>query len=159
MTGLAAGSVYHAFGDKDGLFRAAVDHHNRTVLGAQIEAHLGPGAGTAGVRAFLRAQLPGDDGDRAGCLLTQSAVELGRLAPPELAGVHAGFEQLRGAFKRVLSEARRNGVLPSTAKPAQAALRLLVFFRGLQVMVRSGLDLQGLGAAIDAEVEALRRLG
>ena len=35
-TGLKGGSIYHAFGDKAGLFDAAFEHYHRTVLEGRI---------------------------------------------------------------------------------------------------------------------------
>ena len=157
-TGLTPGSIYNGFGDKDGLFRAAVAHHNATVLQPLIDAHLaGKPGGLTGLRAFLLAQVADPDGDRAGGLLTNASVELGRLATPELAVVHAGLDQLLKAFKRALSQARKEGTLAGHLKLDDTAQRLLVFYQGLQVTMRSGLAIRSLKKVVDAEIDSLRQ--
>lgn len=144
-TGLASGSLYHSYRDKAGLFQAALAHYNQRVVQGRIARHLKPGSGLEGLRKLFRSLLREPGGTRDGCLLTNTAVELG--GEP---AVLEGFGLLQQAFARSLHEA-----LPRA--DAQAlALRLLVLYQGLLVMVRAGRPDAELAPLIDAEFDTLQ---
>lgn len=154
-TGLRSGSLYHGYRDKQGLFNAALAHYNDTVVGGRIAHYLAPGAGLAGLRALFRSLLQEPAGGRHGCLLTNSAIELGPAGGEALAGVHEGLDLLRQAFENSLQEASVAGQLVSGASPAVLALRLLALYQGLLVLVRGGRPDSELAPLIDAEFAAL----
>ena len=53
-TGLKAGSIYNTYGDKEGLFQAAMAHYNHSVLGGRITEYAPEQAGLAGLRSLFR---------------------------------------------------------------------------------------------------------
>ena len=80
-TGLKRSSLYHAFGSKRGLFDAAVEDYQDTVIRPRLRILTGPGIGRASLLAYfgnLRssvAALP-EDSPRRGCLLVNCAAGL-----------------------------------------------------------------------------------
>lgn len=154
-TGLRSGSLYHGYRDKEGLFEAALAHYNNTVVGARIERYLPPGAGVGGLRRMFRSLLKEPDGGRHGCLLTNSAIELAGADNALRSGVDAGLGLLQQAFERVLVEARAAGEVSPQLNPPAAALRLLVLYQGLLVLIRGGRPDRELAPLIDAEFAAL----
>ena len=80
-TGLRRSSLYHAFGSKRGLFDAAVEDYQDTVIRPRLRILTGPGIGRVSLLAYfdnLRsavAALP-EDSPRRGCLLVNCAAGL-----------------------------------------------------------------------------------
>jgi len=154
-TGLRSGSLYHGYRDKQALFGAALAYYNETVVKGRIGHHLPAGAGLAGLHKLFRSLLQEPEGGRHGCLLTNSAIELGPAGGEALAGVHEGLGLLRQAFENSLQEAHVAGQLAPSASPAALALRLLALYQGLLVLVRGGRPDSELAPLIDAEFAAL----
>jgi|GEM_PF-3732685 AcrR family transcriptional regulator len=149
-TGLKTGSIYHSYRDKEGLFQAALEHYNSKVVAGRVAGFLPPGAGLPALRALFQSLLHEPGGTADGCLLINSAVEFGAGAVSARGGVHQGFELLREAFERVLTDA-------GIATPPAAALRLLVFYQGLLVMIRSAYASAYLSQLIDLEFSNLEQ--
>jgi TetR/AcrR family transcriptional repressor of nem operon len=153
-TGLKAGSIYNSYQDKAGLFGAAFAHYNRVVLGRRITEHAPAEAGLRGLRELFRSLLHEPDGASFGCLITNSAVELGgNSAPPP--GVSEGLRTLVALFADRLRTAGRRGQLRADVQPGPAALGLLALYQGVLVLIRAGWDSGDLESLID---EAFGRL-
>ena len=80
-TGVTRSSLYHAFGNKRGLFDVAVQDYLDTVIRPRLRVLTGPTAGAAALLAYidgLRAALAAlpDDSPRRGCLLVNCAAGL-----------------------------------------------------------------------------------
>lgn len=138
-TGLKAGSIYNSFGDKAGLFDAAFAHYNRTVLAGRIDRHAPARAGLDGLRLLFTSLLHEPDGEAFGCLITNTAVELGGAVPPHH-GVEEGLRLLTRTFTDRLEVARRASVLRAGVVPRNAAVKLLALYQGLLVLIRAGHD-------------------
>lgn len=80
-TGLKRSSLYHAFGSKRGLFDAAVEDYQDTVIRPRLHILTGPTIGRDSLLAYFAdlrsslAALPGDS-PRRGCLLLNCAAGL-----------------------------------------------------------------------------------
>ena len=145
-TGLKTGSIYHSYRDKDGLFQAALDHYNGKVVAGRMERFLSKGAGLAGLRSLFHSLL----NEPGGCLLTNSAIEFGAMEGAAHNGVHHGFDLLRQVFERILHE-------EGFADPTATALRLLVLYQGLLVLIRGGYAGPSLTGMIDLEFSNMER--
>jgi TetR/AcrR family transcriptional repressor of nem operon len=106
-TGLNRSSLYQAFGNKEALFRAALDDYVRTFMGELLGPMESPTARPQDVQVFfgkLAARFSGDPAEaRKGCLWVNSLAEFSsRRNPPE---VHAaGYcARLSNAFHNALS--------------------------------------------------------
>jgi TetR/AcrR family transcriptional repressor of nem operon len=153
-TGISAGSLYNAFGDKEGVFRAAFTHYNEVVLNGRLNRHAPAEAGMAGLREAFRSLLHEPDGGSFGCLITNSAIELGGQESPNALVLEA-FEVLRRTFAERLNAARLAGDLPDSVHPESAALQLLALYQGVLVLVRGGYDSTALEQLIDVHFNAL----
>lgn len=154
-TGLSAGSIYNAYGDKAGLFKASFAHYLNEVLRRRIAAHAAPAKGLAGVRALFQSLLREPGGTSHGCLITNSAIEFGGdgLLPAD--SLAEAFEILRAALQDRLADAQAANLLPPKLSPAVAALKLVAFYQGVLVLVRAGHDKRTLKQAIDLEFDTL----
>lgn len=135
--GIASPSLYAAFGNKEGLFRAVLDRYDEKrrdftdkVL-AEPSAHEVAAAWLNGVVEFAS-----DPKNLPGCLLLQSGLSCSDTrVPTELARHRALKEQsLRERFDR----AKREGDLPKTADPAALARYIMTISNGLAVQSASG---------------------
>lgn len=151
-TGLKAGSLYNSFGDKAGLFQAALAHYNRTVLDRRIAEHAKEAAGLAGLRALFLSLLHEPRNEAFGCLITNAAIEFGREAPP---GVGEGLGILRELFAARLASAKAAGRLRSGLDEQLGAQRLLALYQGILVLVRAGHDKAELARMIDSDFDAM----
>lgn len=147
-TGLSVGSLYNAFGDKAGLYRAAFEHYFRMVIDPRLCA-----AATLEdlETAFLAlAEPPMADG--FGCLIINGAMEFGGDAASPAADLIArGVDTIEESLARVLESE-----LGSDA--GAAALRLGLIYRGLLVASRSPRPIDPFMPAVREEFDRLRQL-
>ena len=156
-TGLVAGSIYHAFGDKQGLFDAAFAHYLDHVLRRRIRTHAGEASGLGGVRRLFLSLLDEPGGSSFGCLITNSAIEFGAAGKRRAKAVREGFDILRDTLHERLDAARHAGRLRSGIDPTVAAVGLVAFYQGVLVLVRAGHDHPSLERAIELEFDHLER--
>jgi TetR/AcrR family transcriptional regulator, transcriptional repressor for nem operon len=136
--GITGASLYNAFGDKRSLFREVLrryaEQSTRERI-ARLESSLPP---KQAVTAFLHEIVERSvDGDRRGCLLVNTALEI---APhdPELGaevGVHLG--EIEAFFRRTIAAAQVDGSVPPDLDPADLARLLLGVTLGVRVLARS----------------------
>jgi TetR/AcrR family transcriptional repressor of nem operon len=136
-TGLAAASLYNAYGDKRGLFRAALDRYVDHGIGKRIprcEA-LAP---VEAIEAFFDEVLLHSMNDRQhkGCMLVNSALEM---APHDaefqkvISGVLARIESF---FLRCLSAGQADGTVTCSMPAEVLARHLLGVLMGVRVLAR-----------------------
>lgn len=151
-TGLTCGSIYNAYGDKDGLFRAAMAFYVDGFVAGRIEAHAGPAAKLDDLEELFLSLFREPMTDGHGCLVANSLVEFGSARSPASEGVERALRLVSAGVQDVL--AREIG--PERAR-AEAG-RLLLTYYGILVFSRAG-RLEGVFEdAVRAEFDALRRM-
>ncbi len=137
--GIQRGSLYATFGDKRSLFLSALDRYQRVVTRELFEALEAPGSGLAAIRRFfrLRVERSLDRSRPAGCLVTNSAVELSRRDRGAVAKVGGSLAGLEAAFLRALERARAQGELAATRDVRALARFLTSSAQGLSVMAKA----------------------
>jgi len=153
-TGVKMASLYAAYGDKRGLYRAALDHYERKVVAPTIEAVLAAGAPRARIARLLQAPI--DDaakGDRRGCFLCNATIDQ---AGEDAAAAKFAAEcmgRVEAAIARALSD--RPPYDKNLSARRRAAQRLLADYLGMRVLARGGAALSTLR---NIRSEALERL-
>jgi hypothetical protein len=109
--------------------------------------------------ADRRAPHPVDEprGERHGCLITNTAIELGGCDDERQVAVRRGFEILRKALLERLTQAASKGLLQQGIEPTVAAVKLVALYQGVLALVRSGYDRRQVERAIDLEFNSLER--
>ncbi len=151
-TGLVSGSIYNAFGDKAGLFRAALHHYVHGFVKQRLDAFAGEGATLEDLEGLILSTLEPPLSDGFGCLVTNSIVEFGReesLASADIADTLAMTET---AIGDVL--ARELG----PAAPEAAALHLMTLYHGVLTLSRSRVPTAAMAAMVRAEFARLKAL-
>ncbi|MFI7875783.1 TetR/AcrR family transcriptional regulator [Streptomyces salinarius] len=132
--GIGQGSLYAAFGDKDGLYRAALEHY-RTTLAAAALRSLEEGADVrAAIRALLTERIRiAVENDGRGCLAVNAVCE--RL--PRDAATRRTVREMQEASREVLVEVLRTamerGEIAARHDPDAVAAFLITFLNGLLV--------------------------
>lgn len=150
-TGLSSGSLYNSFGGKNALFRRAFAHYNETVVKGRLAAHLAGRPAREGLTDLFVSLLDEPDGGQSGCLITNSAIEFAGGACPAEEDLQQGVALLQDAFEESLA------TLPGArARVATfCAMRLLIFYQGLLVMIRGGMAATNLRQIIEAEIDSI----
>lgn len=156
-TGINRASMYNTFGDKEALFLAAIDHYvenvNRQRL-AMLEEDLPAREAIARYFDGLVTFSVGE-GRRLGCLLTNTAIELGprnRRVDRRLSEI---FARVRAAFEQVVRRGQTTGNIASDKDPADLAQYLLCCVQGLRVLARAETDEHALRATVAVALSAL----
>jgi AcrR family transcriptional regulator len=153
-TGLSRSSLYQRFGDKDGLFRDALEVYTERVIKRMNSIRAD--SARESVEAILRNFLPQPTASPrpAGCLLSRSSVELIDLGAEGRSTALAGIARQRQIFADLLHE----GVATGELGPESNADALAWFYLGiLQAVVnlpQSGATSAVLERMIDAAMSA-----
>lgn len=136
VSGAARYGLYVRFGDKRGLYLAALAHYEQVIVNRLFSGVEAAGAGARQVRGYFDSLLAMAASPQGawGCLLVNAAVET---APfdPEVARITAAYRQrLQAGFARAAGAGKAD------------ALAALVF--GLQVQARAGTAPDVLAAAV-----------
>ena len=136
-TGLTGASLYNAFGDKRGLFRAALDRYVENSIGARIRrcAALPPREAIAGFfDDILQRSLT--DRQRKGCMLVNSALEI---APHDLElrkVIAATLRRIEAFFVECIEAGQAHGTITSAMPARNLAHHLLGVLMGVRVLAR-----------------------
>jgi AcrR family transcriptional regulator len=137
--GINRPSLYAAFGNKEALFRKAMERYIEGPAGHVAEALREPNA-RAVVERLLRGSidLVTDPRNPRGCFMVQGALACGdtaaRVRREMVKRRDAGVAALRERFERAVAE----GDLPSDANPADLARFVATLMHGLAVQAAGG---------------------
>jgi TetR/AcrR family transcriptional regulator, transcriptional repressor for nem operon len=137
-TGLQAGSLYNAFGNKKAVFLCSLDAYHETVVQYRIKRYLKGDNPIAELVDLFTSTYRVEGIPNAGCLLTNTAAEIGGDDPEIQSKVEEGFSLLRDAFRRQMLKARQLGIANPAISTGAAAEFLLTAYQGLLVRVRNG---------------------
>ncbi|MBX9588062.1 MAG: TetR/AcrR family transcriptional regulator [Hyphomonadaceae bacterium] len=157
-TGVSRSSLYTVFPDKTALFLAALEHYLDTVTRAKLERLAQGGRAALAIKRFLldvADERPSAYAPAHGCLLTNTAVEVGAGEEEIAELVRKAFARLERALTVRLEEARQQGDLSVGTEPKRFARQLVALVQGLRVMTRLGTEP---GVARDAVRSALAPL-
>jgi TetR/AcrR family transcriptional repressor of nem operon len=156
-TGLQAGSLYNAFGNKKSVFLKSLDAYHTGVVRHRIQTCLEGVHPVKELTKFFRSTYEVEGIPNAGCLLTNTAAEIGA-GDPEIQGkVEEGFSILREAFALQMRHAQSQGLAPLDLAPETAAEFLLSAYQGLLIRVRNGTPAKILDETVRITIEAILR--
>ncbi|MFE4452925.1 TetR/AcrR family transcriptional regulator [Streptomyces sp. NPDC056796] len=155
LLGIGSGSLYAAFGSKDGLYARALERYcDGLVAALDREVRSGSDIRTA-LRRLLITMVTDDVADpERGCLLVSATTER---------AAHDGtVEQVRMAMNAVgavltdaLRRARERGELRGEHSPVELARFLTTFIQGIHVMGQARADREFLESAVAGALRAL----
>ncbi len=138
VTGLKPGSFYHAFSSKKELFVDTLQHYRKCVIQQRVTRHLeSPEDPLAAIEQFFYSAI--EEVPRAGktgCLLTNTATEMGKADAEINRAVWLGLKQIERGIRRRIEEAQQKGLLSGQKDAHEIALQLLASFQGMCVISR-----------------------
>lgn len=134
-------TLYHSFGNKEALFLAALGHYRDRQL-----AHLADRLAEAPSAWGFIEQLLYDTARDAeseqgalGCLIFNSATELGSEQSPPAQAAQESLEAIIDFFTQVMKQAQREGGIPAERDSRSAARFLAQSIAGLRMLLKSGI--------------------
>ena len=134
-------SLYCAFGNKQELFVAALHRYLETQLAGILSVLTAPGPPLGNVRKVLATwQSAACSGEGHGCLLANSAAELGARDAVVAPVLDQMLQRLEDGFAAALARARSEGTLSSDKDPRALARLIVTTGQGLAILskVRTG---------------------
>ncbi|HEX7688238.1 MAG TPA: TetR/AcrR family transcriptional regulator [Burkholderiaceae bacterium] len=156
-TGLASGSVYKAFGDKRGLYIAALDRY-KAVRDAELRAALAPAPdGRARVRVALTHYAEASHGARGrlGCFVVGSAAELATFDDELSRRAAAALRRNETLLTGLLREGRADGSIPDHVDPEITGRLLLCLIQGMRVVGKTGTQRKDMLALVDIAMKTV----
>jgi AcrR family transcriptional regulator len=148
-------SLYAAFGNKEGLFRAVLERYDARRKDLMDNVIAAPDAKTA-AQLFLEgvAEFSANTNGRnpPGCLLVQSGLSCSDQDIPDVLAQHRAEKEkaLRERFERD----RKDGNLPKSANPAVLASYLVAMANGMCVQASAGASSKDLMAVVKLALDA-----
>jgi AcrR family transcriptional regulator len=157
-TGMNRPSLYGAFGDKQALYRKALDVYCERTR----EAFAAVFSGDEPLRDALRRvydtgiaiYLSGDHGPR-GCFIIGTAVAQAVTDADIRAALADVLREIEGAFRARIARARRSGELSADADPAALAKVASATLYSLTIHARAQLGRPALDAIADAAIDVI----
>ncbi|WP_159995125.1 TetR/AcrR family transcriptional regulator [Roseomonas sp. 18066] len=138
-TGLAAGSLYKAYGDKEGLFAAALQRY-LALRDDRLAALMATAPdGRARIAALLRlyAGLSQGEAGARGCLVVSGITELDQPGVPA-AVLRATLARRHAMLAALVAEGQRDGSIATAEPPDGVADLLLALLQGMRVVGKGG---------------------
>jgi AcrR family transcriptional regulator len=148
--GITRPSLYAAFGNKESLFRKALDLYERdkmAYVSAALEAPTARAVAEHMLRGALEMQTSGSD--PKGCLGVISAVACGSEAQSIKAEVVARQASSQAAMLRRFEQAKADGDLPDHIDPAGLVRYLSAVAQGLAIQAGNGASPEDLQRIVD----------
>ncbi|WP_328999516.1 TetR/AcrR family transcriptional regulator [Kribbella sp. NBC_00709] len=152
--GIGKGSLYNTFKSKHHLFRLAMHRYSAHRAADLAEALDGPGPVRPKVRAAMQ-RLAGVGQHDLGCLIVNSAAELGSSDAVVAEVSQQMFERIEDAFRSAIERGQATGELTSGRDPGDAARALLAVVIGTNVLAKGGRPPAELGSLLDAALVIL----
>jgi TetR/AcrR family transcriptional repressor of nem operon len=154
--GIGQGSLYAAFGDKDGLYRAALDHYRATLAADALRDLAQQGDARSAIRSMMLERIriaAGADG--RGCLAVNAACE--RL--PHDSATRNTVQDMqntsRAALADVLRAGQQRGEVAARHDPDTLSGFLVTFLNGLLVSAKVSPDARALEPLIEVALTTL----
>lgn len=131
-------SIHNAFGDKQALFRRALEHYLNGSLRSRIARHESAANPAAAIAGFLRESIERSlgDGCRRGCLLVNSALEVTPENSHMREFLNAELTTIEDFFRRCIVKGQQSGQIGAGIDADDAARLLFSCLLGIRVLAR-----------------------
>ena len=155
--GIGRASLYATYGDKHALFLKALSTYARQTVShlvARLDGAADPIEAIGGVLHEVAARASEPAG-RAGCLITNTAAEIGGSDPEVAAVIDGALAEIEAGYRRALCRAQQRGLLAVDRDASSLAHLLVTTMHGLRVMGRGGRSAETLHAIADEATRSL----
>jgi len=142
---LSKSSLYQSFGNKETLFISCIDNYQAIFNKELSELLKSSSSGLKFIEQLLESVIQEvNNSERKGCLLVNTANELGAKNPIITVAIERGFNAVRITIKKALEKAILEGDLPQNADLDDLSAYLVVGISGLRTMVKAGAEYKNL---------------
>ena len=140
--GLSRSSFYETFGSKHALFLEAIERYGGTMVERTVAELEGDGPARAAIAGVFGRVVDNAvaRGDRRGCLVLNSAVEVSPHDPEAAARVAACLDRFEQAFHAAVVRGQRAGEIAADRDARALARYLTSSLNGLGVMIKAKPD-------------------
>jgi TetR/AcrR family transcriptional repressor of nem operon len=143
--GLSKSSLYQSFGNKETLFIRCLDNYQATFNKDLLQSLKSSHSGLAFIEQLLESVVKeATSSERKGCLLVNTANELGTRDPVITEAIERGFNAIRVIIKKALQKSVLEGDLPENSDIDDLSTYLVVGISGLRTMVKAGTNYEKL---------------
>ena len=137
---LTSGSLYKAYGDKRGLFLAALDRYIQRREARLSEQLADVRSGRQRVEAVLRAYAEDSHGERGhtGCMVVGSIVEFASWDAELGRRLSRRLDALEARLRRFIEEGREDGSIARSVDAPATARALVCLLQGMRVVGKTG---------------------
>ena len=155
--GLAQGSIYKAFQDKESLFLAALKYYRATSIERIREAIAEGSNGRERLEKamFFYANTAHDEAGLLGCLLTKSVTELLILRPEAAGYITAMLESNEAFLVDLILTGQSDGSVSGHVDPDATARTLSCLLQGVRIVGKTGRSRQEMQAAVTSALRIL----
>jgi TetR/AcrR family transcriptional repressor of nem operon len=141
-TGLTAASIYNAYGDKRGLFIAAMGHYLDNTVRDRIARHSAMSNPADAITGYFRETVKRAlaDPHHRGCLLVNTALEVTSDDIELQTLVINETKTISAFFRRTIIAGQKSGAFPTNQSADDIANNLMALILGLRVLARIGAD-------------------
>lgn len=154
---LAQGSIYKAFGDKQGIFLAAFQRY-RAVRTERLRLAVGDhGSGQERLRRALGFYVRSSQGEEGllGCFVVGSAAELSTFEPEVARHIVTALERNEAFLRDLVSRGQQDGSIPPHIDPIACARMLLCLVQGMRVVGKTRRSEEEMQAVVETALRAL----
>jgi TetR/AcrR family transcriptional repressor of nem operon len=138
VTGLGRSSLYTAFKGKRQIFLSALNRYDSVWIERLLEASAAEPTGRKAIEKLLHAVLSQSTKDPAGCLMANSAMEVGLRDPGVARSIRANRRRVESAMRAAIDRGRADGSIKHGESAGNLARYLFVLILGLRVFAKSG---------------------
>jgi len=156
-TGVSRYGLYGAFGDKNGLFLAALEHYQASVVRPMLDIIGQPGASLPALRALfaMLAEFSRQPGGKLGCLVFNAVNEMGLHDEATVGKILEVRQQLAQGILDMLGNAVAKGELPPGFDLRREADFLFGVLHALPLMARAGAGDQAIDNVVSVALSTL----
>lgn len=153
---LSKSSLYQSFGNKETLFVKCIENYQAS-FNKQLSVSLErSSSGIVFIKQLLESVIQeANNTERKGCLLVNTANELGANDPVITAALDRGFNSVRIIIKKALNKAALEGDLSTKSDLDDLSHYLVVGISGLRTMVKAGVKHKRLRNVSDILLKSL----
>ncbi len=135
--GICRQSLYNSFGDKRGLYLAALDLYGTREIDAKLAAIKAAPSPLQGVQSFIASwQSTATTCPSDGCLLVTALVSAPADDEPARTLIEGHVDRLERGLKSALKSAQSQGELTKEASPPRLARSLITTFYGIALLAQ-----------------------
>tara|TARA_R110002153_G_scaffold18021_2_gene62946 strand:+ start:7662 stop:8246 length:585 start_codon:yes stop_codon:yes gene_type:complete len=154
---ISKSSLYQSFGNKENLFIRCLDNYQATFNKTLSELLKSSTSGLMFIEQLLESVIQeANNSERKGCLLVNTANELGVKDPLITATIERGFNAVRITIKKALEKAILEGDLSEKSDLDDLSAYFVVGISGLRTMVKAGANYEQLHRVTQILLNALK---